>query len=190
MKKSWDTITTGFFPTVRAATFSDCERYRYTWRSYRVGAEKEPRLLVIMLNPSVGDTRHADPTQRRVLSFAASAGLGGVDIVNLGAYRTPTPSRLSQVPNAEGEHNRRVLRAAIQKAKSRQDTLVFAWGAGVPDCLKSARAYVYARCKATELAPLCWGLTKEGHPRHPLYVPSDVLLRAFPLHHMSTEPEA
>ncbi|TMF61888.1 MAG: DUF1643 domain-containing protein, partial [Chloroflexi bacterium] len=70
---------------VRGATFSADRRYRYRlWRRWD-GAR--PVVAFVMLNPSTADARRDDPTIRRCIGFAKSWGFGGVEVVNLFAYR-------------------------------------------------------------------------------------------------------
>ena len=79
---------------VRAADFSPCKTWRYTLR--RTWDEKKPRLLWILLNPSIADETRDDPTNRRGMRFAHSWGYGSLVFCNLFAFRTPEPAEMKK----------------------------------------------------------------------------------------------
>lgn len=63
-------------------------RYRYLlWRTWDM---TRPRLLWVLLNPSTADDQTDDPTLRRCIRFSRDWQYGGLEIVNLFAFRTPT----------------------------------------------------------------------------------------------------
>ena len=149
---------------MRGATFSADRRYRYRlWRRWD-GAR--PVVAFVMLNPSTADARRDDPTIRRCIGFAKSWGFGGVEVVNLFAYRTTDPGELRRVADPVGADNDRHIQSAIARA----DLVVLAWG---------------ARARSRRLLSLpqarCLGLTRAGQPRHPLYLRSDVRPQPFRL---------
>ena len=144
---------------MRGATFSADRRYRYRlWRRWD-GAR--PVVAFVMLNPSTADARRDDPTIRRCIGFAKSWGFGGMEVVNLFAYRTTDPGELRRVTDPVGADNDRHIRRAIARA----DLVVLAWG---------------ARTRSRRLLSLpharCLGLTRAGQPRHPLYLRRDASL--------------
>lgn len=63
----------------------------YRFRLWRGAA---PRLGWIMLNPSTADAWSNDATIRKCWGFATRLGFTGIDVVNLYAYRTRSPSVL------------------------------------------------------------------------------------------------
>lgn len=74
-------------PTQTGAHIVGAYRYRL-WRCW------QPTLgsvLWIMLNPSTATEAEDDPTIRRCVSFADTWGFGGIDVVNLFAYRATSP---------------------------------------------------------------------------------------------------
>jgi len=125
--------------------------------------------VVIMLNPSTADADTDDATVRKVRSLLRRDGHGGMVVVNLFGYRTRSPAKLLRQPDAEGEANARVVRRVIGGVLPGVP-VVAAWGAygSVP------RVGRLAGRLAGDLAgqPLwCWGTTRAGDPRHPLYLP-------------------
>jgi hypothetical protein len=125
-----------------------------------------------MLNPSTADALLDDPTIRRCIGFARAWGFGALEVVNLFAFRATLPSQLRAALDPVGPRNNRFLRAALGRA----DAVVAAWGAhgswGGRD-----RAVLHLLSGGIDQpwpSPQCLGLTKHGHPRHPLYLPLDV----------------
>jgi hypothetical protein len=147
----------------RSAEVSPCGRYRW-WlrRSFVTG---DGRIVCfVMLNPSTADALEDDPTIRRCVGFARAWGFSCLSVRNLFAFRATNPQALLWAEDPVGPQGDAELRAARTA-----DLVVAAWGAHVP----------FGRDRqALRLlvgVPLvCLGLTKHGHPRHPLYVRSDV----------------
>src|SRR5580692_943110 len=137
--------------------------YRYSlWR--RLG-ESRNRVLFIMLNPSTADGTVDDPTIRRCVTFARRWGYGRLEVCNLFAYRATDPRELCRVVNPVGPLND----ATIARAAKRADKVVVAWG--VRGVLMH-RAGVVLRVLDSK-AVCCLGTTRDGSPRHPLYVRGD-----------------
>lgn len=143
-------------------------RYRYLlWRRW---AEADS-LLFIMLNPSTADAERDDPTIRRCIGFARSWGFGGVEVVNLFAWRATLPRALARARDPVGPHNDR----AISQAVARSRAVIAAWG--VHGALGDRDEQVAQLLAATRLR--CLGLTRDGAPRHPLYVAGKVRAADF-----------
>jgi len=138
------------------ATFSRDRRYRY--RLWRRWDQTRPVVVFVLLNPSTADARHDDPTIRRCLGFARRWGYGGIEVVNLFAYRASDPRVLRTVRDPVGRANRHQVRAALARA----ELVVLGWGASTEGdrMFKVSHAY-------------CLGLTSAGQPRHPLYLRRD-----------------
>lgn len=152
---------------VGSAVFSRCETYRYrlTRDGIRTPVNGEPRTTVtwIMLNPSTADASVDDPTIRRVRGFSRRAGHYGFIVVNLYALRATDPAELARHDAPNGPDNDAAILAAAEDA----DQIVCAWGAH-PMAPPRARAVEHL---LDGLPLFCLGTTKEGEPRHPLYVP-------------------
>lgn len=122
-----------------------------------------------MLNPSTADENVDDPTIRRVTAFARRDGYGGIFVLNLYAFRQRDPDSLWTADDPVGPDTDKWLRAGLA-AHGR--VVAVAWGADVGP--RADRPAEVLRMIA-ELGgvPHCWGVTKSGQPRHPLYLRGD-----------------
>ncbi len=157
-----------FTPT-SAALLSPCGLYRYTLtRRWGEGAP----MLFVMLNPSTADAAQDDPTIRRCVGFAKREGFGAIEVVNLFAYRATDPKVLAGVGDFVGPDNDTVIR----DARGRAGLIVAAWGSSVPAALRQRVRHI-----AMLLGPgaLCFGVTADGSPRHPLYVKGDTAFVSY-----------
>lgn len=147
-------------------------RYRYRlWRG------EGPALLWVMLNPSTADASENDPTIRRVRGFTQREGFARFDVVNLFGYRASKPAVLSHMPlaMAVGDGDFYIAECLRDAA-----CVVVAWGGSGPSALTRERVgTVLAAIKEAGHQPMCLGVTKSGHPRHPLYVRGDTPLQPF-----------
>ncbi len=143
----------------QGATFDATGTYRYLlWRTWNPAAD---RVLFVMLNPSTADATRDDPTIRRCIAFARAWGHGGVEVVNLFAWRSTSPSLLRIAPDPVGPDNDRVLMDACGRAAR----IVFAWG---------NHGSFWGRDRQVKSLlggqTFCLGFTRTGQPRHPLYL--------------------
>jgi len=150
----------------RRATFSADGRYRYrlgeVWDAERRG------LLFVMLNPSRATETENDPTIARCISFTKRERGGWWDVVNLYAYVTPYPRELRSVPDPVGPDADRYLEGAVCWATVHEGLVIAAWGAGYPPGKGRARDVL---ALLTKHAPVyCFGITRDGSPKHPLYL--------------------
>jgi hypothetical protein len=164
------------------AVFSDCESYRYLlwreWASNHVGdwGGKTSTVLWIMLNPSTADENVLDPTLRRCQGFTRSLGWSRFEVCNLFALRSTDPRALHRVTDPVGPDNDGVIAERMAKAA----IVVVGWGA-----FSLAQQRVDAVLVAAERANkqlLCYGTTKGGNPRHPLYLRADAELQPWKGH--------
>lgn len=154
------------------AHLSECGKYRY-WLS-RVWNEALPLTCWIMLNPSTADATEDDPTIRRCMKFAQKWGAGGIYVVNLFALRSTDPKLLAQSLDPIGLDNDRCIMCGCAVWLA----VVAAWGVnGVFMGRDRQVTQMLAEC-GVQLK--CLGVTKHGHPRHPLYVPSAQELIDYP----------
>lgn len=133
-------------------------RYRYVLS--RSWCRDSKRVLFVGLNPSTADATKDDPTIRRCIRFAADWGYGGFDIVNLFAWRSSDPTVLTSCVDPIGPDND----AWIEELSVSASMTIVAWG---------FRGQLMDRAEAVMNKirnPYCLGRTKQGHPRHPLYV--------------------
>ncbi|AKM11715.1 hypothetical protein AB433_09665 [Croceicoccus naphthovorans] len=147
--------------------FSRCGRYRYLlWRD---AVDVRAMISIAMLNPSKADHLANDPTIARCHGRARGEGVSLL-VWNLFALRETDPLRLKQRRGPVGRCNDDAIRLALDLAC----TTVFAWG--VHGSHRARDAEVLRLCEGAELH--CYGRTKHGLPRHPLYLRKDV--RAVP----------
>jgi hypothetical protein len=145
------------------AEFSACRRYR--WTLTRILREGDGRTMaVIGLNPSTATATRDDPTVRRCIRFAIREGFGRFVMLNAFGYRSTDPAGLRAVRDPVGPGND----GAIARAVGAAELTVFAWGthAALQDRHEAILRLVGPRH--------CFGVTKEGFPRHPLYLRRDV----------------
>lgn len=134
--------------------------YRYTLT--RVWDTALPIITFVLLNPSTADAVELDPTMRRCVGFAKREGYGGMKIVNLYAFRTKDPKEMLAAVDPVGPENDGVLARVA-------GTVVAGWGTNA-----SPARVAHVLALLPQLHAL--GLTKNGHPRHPLYVRADAPL--------------
>lgn len=129
-------------------------------------------ILFIGMNPSTADATVNDPTIRRELAFAKAWGYTQLWKVNLGAWRATNPKDLQGVADPVGRENDNWIKH-FAAAASR---IVCAWGVP-PQPLKHRPEEVLRMLRGLPVYHL--GLTKDGHPRHPLYLRGDVQPQLF-----------
>jgi hypothetical protein len=148
------------------AVFDVSESYRYSlWRTW---SAYQPRIVFVLLNPSTADGERSDPTIRRCIGFARAWKFGSLEVVNLFAYRATDARELFKLNDPVGEENNYFLMQAVERCS----TVVVGWGTrgtllgrdNQVMSLLAGRKDVY-----------CLGITKDGQPRHPLYVKRDII---------------
>ncbi len=147
------------------AVLSDDGVYRY--RLWRIWDQDLAPTAFVMLNPSTADATVDDPTIRRCMGFARSWGAGGIVVVNLFAYRATDPADLVRALRARHHIRGPERDAHLRAVFSVVDTVVCAWGA---HHLAEAVAPEVLGLVPKGIQVSCLGRTKEGHPRHPLYL--------------------
>lgn len=152
------------------AVFTDARTHRlYLWRRWN---KEGPWVMFIGLNPSTADERLNDPTVRRCIGFAVKWGYGGMFMCNVFTLVSTDPKKLNaETPIAMGAH------LAMRVIRNRCEEAVAGWGNLITQ-VRAGEERV-ERIKR-DLSPLyCLGMTKQGHPRHPLYMPYSSQLIAF-----------
>ena len=144
------------------ATFSPCGRYRYSLTRMWSDAAAPPTIVWLMLNPSTADAQRDDPTIRRCIGFSRSWGYDALVVVNLFAYRATNPRDL---PKRRASAIGRSTDDAILRLTEGRPVCC-AWGAHGAQLDRATE--VVARLLADGRELLCLGITRDGHPRHPL----------------------
>ena len=176
----------------KGAILSADERYRFLlWREWRTpgnsknwvwhgkpgeaDAYKEARPCVfVMLNPSTADGETDDATIRKCVSYARRWNYERLEVVNLFAFRATDPRSLLALDDGDdpvGWRNQEYF----GRVMGRGGIVICAWGAHGGHLGQDEIALGWLdreRCYAL-------GLTKDGHPRHPLYLPLTAELTRF-----------
>lgn len=150
----------------RTALFSPCMEYRYTLM--RQWDSKLKRVNFIMLNPSTADEKVNDPTVERCQRRASMMGFGTLDVTNLFALRSTSPTLLYTHKSPVGDYND----AHILTTAKTADLVVVAWGNH--GAYMDRGAQVLSMLLGNGVKPHCLALTKINQPQHPLYVSYEV----------------
>jgi hypothetical protein len=154
------------------ARFSPDRLYRY--HLWRVWEPSRRSFVLIGLNPSTADETQDDPTIRRCINFAKREGCGRLDMLNLFAWRSTDPAALRRVSDPVGPENDEVIGDVIGMAGG-DVRVVAAWGGH-----GSARGDRLVReINGWACGVWCFGTTKDGSPRHPLYLRNDAALVVY-----------
>ncbi len=164
----------------RDACISDCGRYRYALN--RTWAGGVPNVAIFaMLNPSTADADIDDPTIRRCVAFAKSWGCNGLDVVNLFSLRATDPKELLRVSHDEavGPLTMEAWERTIIEARRFGEPTDVAAGGALHRSLRHQADTALGWLDGWGVRVHCLGLTKEGLPRHPLYLPKTAPLRSL-----------
>jgi hypothetical protein len=125
-------------------------------------------LVVIGLNPSIADADRLDPTVTRCVERARRLGYGGLVMLNLFSLVSTDPRglRVARYPD-DASRNWRVVREWCTSPLA--GLVLAAWGADPFAKVKAATVAGTLSSFGVTLHAL--GVTKEGAPRHPLYMP-------------------
>lgn len=157
----------------RGAQISKCGLYRYsltrTWDFY------SDQACIIMLNPSTADALVDDATIRALIRLLTHLDYGGFEVVNLFAWRATCPAVLKTVADPIGDMNDYAIFNSIKRC----DIAVCAWGAN-PFVVQSKRGIaVRDLIYCVGKSPWCFGTTKSGAPKHPLYLKTGTALERY-----------
>lgn len=134
-------------------------------------------VLWICLNPSTADASFNDPTLERLIDFSMGWDFDGLALMNICDFRATKPERLLEpgvVPRSGG--NLALIRNTAKEAKK----VVVGWGMnGLLPGLVPYAADVESALRADGHTLWCFGLTKHGAPKHPLYVKGGTPLVEF-----------
>lgn len=147
--------------------FSPCRKYRYTlWREWDslIGGKY---CMFVGLNPSTADEVTDDPTIRRCIGFAKRWGYGAVCMTNLFAFRSTDPMTMLACADPVGPDNDKWL---VEIAKG-AGIVVAAWGTHGDHLGRGKIVRMGFMQHGINLQ--CLGHTKDGYPRHPLYLRGD-----------------
>jgi hypothetical protein len=143
-------------------------------RRYLLGRRWDPDaawLTVGMLNPSRAGAFRSDPTVTRVCNFAKRDRYGGIIVWNVFSLISTNPHALLRHPDPVGPRNMEAIRAAVRGPMLSRP--VVAWGKPTN---RTLHKFINAAWSQAGGPRRCWRFgapTKDGHPRHPLYLPAN-----------------
>ena len=154
------------------AIFSHDGKYRYLLK--REWEKDGNNVLFIMLNPSTADAFVFDPTVKRCFDFAHAWGYTSMSVCNLYAFRSTDPKKLKAEIDPVGKDNNEWLYHAGSDARM----IIAAWGTQGTLLRRDQEVITLI---TTDLGKdlYCLEMTKEGHPKHPLYMKGDTKPRLF-----------
>lgn len=162
-----------------AAWFSKDHQYRYLLTRWW-GPGLDP-LVVIGLNPSTATATVNDPTITRCINFAKREGYDGLNMFNLFAYRATDPKELTTVLALDDPGNLENLPWLLEQC-DRFPQILCAWGNTHTKWSNVQIAATTTMLSLTQRFPdklYCLGTTKDGNPRHPLYLKADTPLEPW-----------
>ena len=161
---------------IKSAQFSADRAHRYAL-SRQWNSEK-PVATFVGLNPSTADETEDDPTIRRCIGFAKSWDYGGIQMVNLFSIRATDPKAMLADCDPIGP----LADYWIAEAFRRSDLIVACWGANGGHLNRDkdvACIFTGYRLTIRPANMYCFGLTKGGHPKHPLYLSKAATLEIY-----------
>lgn len=149
--------------------------YRYLLTRRIQGISNKGSALFVMLNPSTADETEDDPTIRRCMDFASLWNVRELRVINLFAMRSTSPQTLAIMArdgiDIIGSRNPETFttegKGLAEDQNTKHPKVIAAWGHHFDEAIKTRVQQV------VESMPFDWrclGTTKDGHPRHPLYV--------------------
>lgn len=154
------------------AEYSPCSRYRYALgREWGDGLQ----CMFLMLNPSTATEFKNDPTITRCINYAKAWGHGSLVVLNLFAFRATDPKEMKRQADPVGPLNDFVLR----RERAASSAIVCAWGTHGKHLERDIQVIRLLYALGSGPCMYCLGLTKDGHPRHPLYLKKDAQPQPF-----------
>lgn len=151
--------------TISKVAYSECGAYRYSLS--RCWLHAKPMVNFVMLNPSKADELRNDPTVERCERRARRLGFGGFTVTNIFAWRDTDPFAMRRADQPIGPDNDHVL---LDTAATAQMVIV-AWGTHGAHQTRGPQVAEMFRAAGIKMHHL--GLSKHGHPKHPLYISYD-----------------
>lgn len=122
-----------------------------------------------MLNPSTADAERDDATIRICVGRAKRMGMGGIDVVNLFAFRSTDPQMLYAAGDPISEPGQPDLNDTMIEAYARPAAMVIcAWGNHGGFFQRGE--LVLKRLRKHGILPYALRLNLDGSPSHPLRI--------------------
>lgn len=147
-----------------SAVISECGLYRY--RLDRKVSDNGPVYAFFGVNPSTADAEQDDATVRKWTGFVSRWGGSRFIVGNVFAYRATDVRELSKVADPIGRRCNDYIREIVSEA----DVLVPCWGniTKVSPDLRPNFLWLKQKLDASGKPVMTFGLSKDGHPMHPL----------------------
>jgi hypothetical protein len=170
------------------AYISADDKYRWLlWREWRspathdianwyyntgIGLWFPKTCLFIMLNPSTADGAMDDPTILSCVAFAKVQKYERLEVVNLFAYRATSPKDLLALSSESDPIGLLKNKEYVKQAVLRAGVIICAWGSHGSHMGQDQRMLGWLH--GFSLMKLGDKLTKNGQPKHPLYMKRNV----------------
>ncbi len=138
----------------------------------RIWDKDKPYILFIGLNPSIADAEKDDPTVTRLINFSKVWGFGGLRLCNLYTRISTDPKELFKIPVDELNHKDADIHMDLFAVEC--EKTVFMWGSSPLPDTRRERETIYMFDEV-----FCFGKSKKGKPKHPLYLPKHTQLIPF-----------
>lgn len=147
-----------------SAILSPCGAFRM--RLDRRLCDHGPVAAICGVNPSTADAQLDDHTIRKDMGFGRRLGWSRLIKINKFALRATDVRALRSAKDPVGPDNDAAIAAAFAEA----DLLIAAWGplAKLPAPLRNRWRRIVQLAEGAGKPLHCWGVAKDGHPRHPL----------------------
>ncbi len=166
--------------------FSKCASYRWILKRELFLGEKS--IVFIGLNPSKANSFHNDRTLIRIINFCSRWNYKNIYIINLFGLISKSPTQLSKSKDPIGGNNNLITLITLQFwQKNINCDLWLGWGDNgqlngrdreVIQIIKNLSTFKLNENNCSKRI-LSLGLTKNGNPRHPLYIPNKSFLSPF-----------
>jgi len=153
----------------RGALLDKTGTYRYAlWREWD---GELPPVLWVMLNPSTADADVDDATIRKCVTLSKQFGYGCLAVANLFSFRATDPKNLHEFCK-QGDPIGPHTDSFLSEMNIPGLDVICAWGSNIPKQFSDRpRQVLDLLVKANTFA---LRLSKDGHPWHPLYLPSSI----------------
>lgn len=152
------------------AIYSKCEKYRYFLERRFVDGASDKIMTMIMLNPSTATEQQNDPTVARCERRARIWGFAALRVLNIFAYRATDPKDMRAQSDPIGPLNNQFIENAL-KQRNIHHSIICGWG--THGSFMDREQQIWDLFAKYDFQPFALDWTKDGHPKHPLYVGYD-----------------
>ena len=166
--------------------FSECRSYRWILKRQLRSGKKT--VVFIGLNPSKANSVNNDRTLIRIVNFCSRWNYKNIYVINLFGLISKSPSKLSKSLDPVGKNNDLITLNALEFwRKNINCDLWLGWGEKGKlyrrdrEVLKLIRNFSNSKSNEDNQSKriLSLGFSKNGSPRHPLYMPNESFLKPF-----------